>query len=198
MASARWTARWCRRARTDCHERRSVARVPAMRENGATVAKRQEPPSGYLVQSGVVAVSVALDRTPPTCVELLGAGTLIVLPSAAGSHACEFRAISSVRLLEIPSGLLRLAMQRQPVLQKAYLQQLRDRIVQSELVAVCNAHLSLDGRCARWVLKLHAHPGAVLPVTHAVLATNARGQTGRHQHQPGNAAARRPDPSVPW
>jgi len=44
-------------------------------------------------------------------------------------------------------------------------------VAQSELVAVCNAHLSLDGRCARWVLKLHSHPGAVLPVTRAFLAT---------------------------
>ncbi len=145
--------------------RRSVA------PGGAIVAKRQEPPSGYLVESGVVAVTVALDRTPSTCVELLGAGTLIALPWAAGSHTCEFRAISSVSLLEIPPGLLRLAMQRQPALQEAYLQQLRDRVAQSELVAVCNAHHSLEGRCARWLLKLHAHLGAVLPVTHAFLAT---------------------------
>jgi hypothetical protein len=126
MASARWTARWCRRARTDCHERRSVARIPPMREHGATVAKRQEPPRGYLVASGVVAVSVALDRTPPTCVELLGAGTLIALPSAAGSHACEFRAISSVRLLRSRPDCCDWACSvSQPALQEAYLQQLR-------------------------------------------------------------------------
>jgi CRP-like cAMP-binding protein len=145
--------------------RRSVA------PGGSIVTKREEPPSAYLVESGVVAVSVALDRTPPTCVELLGSGTLIGWPSDAGPYASEFRAISSVNLMEIPSGLLRLAMQRQPALQEAYLQQLRERIAQTELVAVCNAHHSLEGRCAHWLLKLHAHLGAVLPVTHAFLAT---------------------------
>jgi len=93
------------------------------------------------------------------------------LPSDAGPYASEFRAISSVSLLEIPTGLLHLAIQRQPALQEAYLQQLRSRIAQTELIAVCNAHHSLEGRCAHWLLKLHAHLGAVLPVTHAFLAT---------------------------
>jgi CRP-like cAMP-binding protein len=145
--------------------RRSVA------AGGSIIAKRQEPGSSYLVESGVVAVSVALDRTPPTCVELLGAGTLIGLPSDAGLYACEFRAISSVSLVEIPSGLVQQAMQCQPALQAAYLRQLRERVAQTELVAVCNAHHSLAGRCARWLLRLHARLGPVVPVTHAFLAT---------------------------
>jgi CRP-like cAMP-binding protein len=135
------------------------------------VAKRQEPPGAYLVESGVVAVSIALDRTPPTCVELLGAGALIGLPFDAGPYAREFRAISSVSLQEIPSGLLQQAMQRRPALQEAYMRQLRERVAQTELVAVCNAHHSLEGRCAHWLLRLNAQLGPVLPVTHAFLAT---------------------------
>jgi CRP-like cAMP-binding protein len=145
--------------------RRSVA------PGDSIVAKPNEPPSSYLVESGVVAVSVALDRTPPTCVELLGAGALIGFPAEADTYASEFRAISSVSVLEIPSGVLQRAMQRQPSLQETHLRQLRERILQTELVAVCNAHHSLAGRCVHWLLRLHARLGPVLPVTHAFLAT---------------------------
>jgi len=138
---------------------------------GLIVTERQEPLSGYLIESGVVAVSVALDRTPPTCVELLSAGTLFGLPAAADPNTFGFRAVSSVNLLEISPGLLQQALRRQPALRDAYLWQLRERVVQTELVAACNAHHALAGRCARWLLRLHAHLGPVLPVTHAFLAT---------------------------
>jgi len=145
--------------------RRSVA------PGGSVVSKQHEAPSSYLIESGVVVASIALARTPQTCVELLGAGTLIGFPAEPNPAACEFHAISSVSVLEIPSRVLRQAMQRQPALQEAYSRQLRDRTLQAQLVAVCNAHHSLAGRCAHWLLGLHAWLGPVVPVTHALLAT---------------------------
>jgi CRP-like cAMP-binding protein len=138
---------------------------------GSVVADLQEPTSGYLIESGVLAVSVALERTPPICVELLGAGTLIGFHAGAGSYASSYRAVSPVELLEVSSDLLRAGIRRHPELQETYLRQLRERVAQTELVAACNAHHSLSERCARWLLRLHARLGPVLPVTHAFLAT---------------------------
>jgi CRP-like cAMP-binding protein len=144
--------------------RRSVAQ-------GSSIAGRKDTNCSYLIESGVLAVSVTLDRTPPTCVELLGSGTLMDFQAEPGSSASSYRAVSSVELLEIPGDLLRQAMQRRPGLTEAYLRQLRRRVAQTELVAACNAHHSLPERCACWLLRLHAQLGPVLPVTHAFLAT---------------------------
>jgi len=123
-----------------------------------------------LVQSGLVAVSVTLDRTPRTCVELVAAGTLIEVPANAGLYSFSYQAISSVNLLEVPPGLLQGAIQRQPALRRAYDRQLHWRVMQVQLVAACNAHHSVARRCARWLLR-QAHLGPVLPVTHALPAT---------------------------
>lgn len=138
---------------------------------GSWIADRKDRNFSYLVETGVVAVSVTLDRTPATCVELLGAGTLIGFQTDPGSIASSYRAVSRMELLEIPTDLLQEAMQRHSTLREAYLRQLRDRIAQTELVAACNAHHSLPERCARWLLRLHAYLGPLLPVTHAFLAT---------------------------
>jgi CRP-like cAMP-binding protein len=138
---------------------------------GLSIADRSDTPCSYLIESGVLAVSVSVDRTPLTCVELLGAGTLIGFQTAPGSYTASYRAISSVELLEVPLRQLREAMQRDPVLHESYLHQLWERIAHTELVAACNAHHSLSERCARWLLRLHAQLGALLPVTHAFLAT---------------------------
>jgi CRP-like cAMP-binding protein len=138
---------------------------------GSAIADRKDRKFSYLVEAGVVAVSVTLDRTPTTCVELLGAGTLIGFPVDPGAIASGYRAVSSTELLEIPADLLQQAMQRHAGLRETYLRQLRERVVQTELVAACNAHHSLPERCARWLLRLYAHLGPKLPVTHAFLAT---------------------------
>jgi CRP-like cAMP-binding protein len=138
---------------------------------GLSIAERVDSPCSYLIESGVLAISVSVDGTPPTCVELLGAGTLIGFQTAQGPYTASYRAISSVEMLEIPPHLLRQAMQRHAGLQEAYLHQLRERVARTELVAACNAHHSLSERCALWLLRLHAQLGALLPVTHAFLAT---------------------------
>ena len=138
---------------------------------GSSIADRNDRNLGYLVETGVVAVSLALDRTPSTCVELLGPGTLIGFQTEPGSITPSYRAVSSMELLEIPADLLQEAMQRHSALREAYMHQLRERIAQTELVAACNAHHPLPERCARWLLRLHAYLGPVLPVTHAFLAT---------------------------
>ena len=144
--------------------RRSVA-------PGSPIADRKDKNVSYLIEAGVLAVSVTLDRTPPTCVELLGAGTLIGFQTDPGSLGWSYRAVSSMQMLEIPSDLLQEALLRHTALRDVYLRQLRERVAQTELVAACNAHHSLSERCARWLLRLHAHLGPVLPVTHAFLAT---------------------------
>ena len=138
---------------------------------GTSITERADRNFGYLIESGVLAVSVALDRTPPICVELLGAGTLIGFQTEPGSFAASYRAVSPVEMLEIPPDFLHAAMQRQPALREAYLRQLRERVAQTELVAACNARHALSDRCARWLLRLHAQLGAVIPLTHAFLAT---------------------------
>jgi CRP-like cAMP-binding protein len=138
---------------------------------GSSIIGRKDKKVGYLIEAGVLVVSVTLDRTPPTCVELLGAGTLIGFQADPGAFASSYRAVSSMQMLEIPADLLQEAIQRRPALREVYLRQLRGRVAQTELVAACNAHHSLPQRCARWLLRLHAHLGPVLPVTHAFLAT---------------------------
>jgi CRP-like cAMP-binding protein len=138
---------------------------------GSPIANRKDKDISYLIEAGVLAVSVAPERTPPTCVELLGAGTLIGFQTDPGSSGCSYRAVSSVQLLEVPEDLLQEAMQRHAALREAYLRQLRERVARTQLVAACNAHHSLPDRCARWLLRLHGHLGPVLPVTHAFLAT---------------------------
>src|SRR4051794_29662365 len=112
---------------------------------GWLISERPHPPKSYLIESGLVAVSVALDSTPPTYVDLLAAGTLIEVPTNSGPYASSYQAVSSVSLLEISPGLLQEAMQL-PALQRAYVQQLLRRLVQTELAVACNAHHSLARR----------------------------------------------------
>jgi CRP-like cAMP-binding protein len=138
---------------------------------GSSIPDRTDNECSYLVEAGVIAVSITLDRTPSTCVELLGPGTLIGFQTDLAVIGSTYRAVSPTELLEIPADLLRQAMRRHSGLRETYLRQLRDRIAQTKLVAACNAHHSLPERCARWLHRLHAHLGPVLPVTHAFLAT---------------------------
>jgi CRP-like cAMP-binding protein len=138
---------------------------------GASIRLEQQDDSRcYLIESGLVAVSVTPDRTLPTCVGLLGPGSLIAPAPGADDRSRSYRAVASVDLVEIPVSLLRQSMHRQPTLGKAYQGQLEERLAQAELAAACNAHHSLSERCARWLLRLHHHLGGVIPVTHAFLA----------------------------
>jgi CRP-like cAMP-binding protein len=138
---------------------------------GSLIADRNDKNVAYLIEAGVLAVSVAAERTPLTCVELLGAGALIGFQTDPGSCAASYRAVAPIQMLEIPADLLQEAMRRHVAFREVYLRQLSERVAQTELVAACNAHHSLPERCARWLLRLHAHLGPVLPITHAFLAT---------------------------
>lgn len=145
--------------------RRSIA------PGDSLLAEHSDPPRGYLFESGVAVGSVVLDRTPPTCIGLFSAGALIGLRTNAGPPAYSYRAVSSVDLLEVPPAFLQEGLQRRPALREAYLRQLHERSMQTALIAACNAHHSLATRCARWLLRLHAQLGPVIPVTHALLGT---------------------------
>src|SRR5690349_7554524 len=116
--------------------RRSIA------PGDSLIAEHSDSPRGYLFESGVAVGSVVLDRTPPTCIGLFSAGALIGLPTNAGPPAYSYRAVSSVDLLEIPPAFLQEGLQR-PALREAYLRQLRERCMQTALIAACNAHHSL-------------------------------------------------------
>jgi hypothetical protein len=125
-------------------------------------------PTALLVQTGIVAVFTAFGRTPPTCVGLAGPGVLL---EPSDSHDLRYRAVGPVTLLSIPANLVEDEAQRQPTLQGLYLAQLRERLLQAEILATCNIRHSLAQRCSRWLLTLHAHFGEDIPVTHAFLAS---------------------------
>lgn len=166
-----WSAQRMTETVYEKHRRPSRAAMELIRRSIAPgdslVAEHSDPPRSYLFESGVAVGSVVLDRTPPTCIGLFSAGALIGLRTNAGPPAYSYRAVSSVDLLEVPPAFLQEGLQRRPALREAYLRQLHERSMQTALIAACNAHHSLATRCARWLLRLHAQLGPVIPVTHA-------------------------------
>lgn len=124
----------------------------------------------YVIESGLVAMSIALHRTPPTCVGLLGPGSLLELdPGIVGARP-NYRAVGPTTVATVPASLLREAILRQPVVRNAYMDQLRERLAQVELFAACNAHHTLAQRCARWLVRFAAYTGEIIPITHGFLA----------------------------
>jgi CRP-like cAMP-binding protein len=124
----------------------------------------------YVIESGLVAVSLSMERTPLTCVGLLSAGSLFSFCPVVGDARPSYRTIGPVTVSQIPAQLMREAMLRQPAVRNAHLDQLRQRLAQVELFAACNAHHTLAQRCARWLMRFSACAGEVIPVTHGSLA----------------------------
>ena len=136
-------------------------------EPGAVVlADNPDATFGYLIERGVVAVSVAAGSSPAACVALLGPGTLI----RGGDGGTVYSALVPVVAQEIPVASLRRISERQPTLSGLLSRQLQQRLVQTQSVAACNAQHSLSQRCVRWLLRLRALLGDEIPVTHAVIA----------------------------
>ncbi|HET7881359.1 MAG TPA: Crp/Fnr family transcriptional regulator [Acetobacteraceae bacterium] len=123
-----------------------------------------------VVESGLVAMSIALDHTPLTCVGLLSEGSLFSFHPGVGGGRPHYRAVGPAAVTEIPAQMFQEAMLRQVVVRNAYLDQLRQRLGQVELFAACNAHHTLSQRCARWLLRFSECIGEVIPVTHGFLA----------------------------
>jgi CRP-like cAMP-binding protein len=124
----------------------------------------------YVIESGLVAMSISLHRTPPTCVGLLGPGSLLHFDPGVGGAQPNYRTVGPTTVAAIPASLLREAMLRQPAVKDAYVEQLRERLAQAELFAACNAHHTLAHRCARWLLRFSAYTGEIVPATHGFLA----------------------------
>ena len=136
-------------------------------EPGAVVlADYPDAPSGYLIEQGVVAVSVPAGTASAACVALLGPGTLLT----GGDGGTIYSAVVTVVAQEIPVALLRQITERQPTLTGLLSRQMRQRLAQTQSVAACNAQHSLSQRCVRWLMRLRALVGDNIPVTHAVLA----------------------------
>jgi CRP-like cAMP-binding protein len=125
----------------------------------------------YLIESGLVAVSIHLEQTAPTSVEMLGRGTLIGCDAGNVPGSVNYRTVLPTEAIRIASSSLRQAMFWRPELKNRYLAQLQERLAAVELVAACNAQHSLTERCARWLLRLHEYVGPVVPVTQTFLAT---------------------------
>lgn len=129
----------------------------------------QNGPHAYLVESGIVAVYVLSGRASQTCVALAGPGTL--LEPEVGIEVC-YRALGPVTLFRVPIAMIEEEFRRRPALRTLYCAQLRERLVQAELLANCNARHPILARCSRWLLRLHGHFGETIPVTHAFLASS--------------------------
>ncbi len=125
-----------------------------------------DAPSGYLIEQGVVAVSVGSGTGPAACVALLGPGTLL----KGGDSGTIYSAVVTVVAQEIPVAPLRRIIEMQPALSGLLSTQMRQRLAQTQSVAACNAQHSLSQRCVRWLLRLRAMVGDEIPVTHAVIA----------------------------
>jgi CRP-like cAMP-binding protein len=123
-----------------------------------------------LITSGLAMVSVSLDRTPRTAVGLLAPGALIEQPPAGDGEVISYHAVVPTTTVEASAHLLRPNPHEACSVYSAYIAQLRERVLQAELVAACNAQHSLAERCARWLLRLYEQLGEVVPVTHAFLA----------------------------
>ena len=131
---------------------------------------REPRADSYVIESGLVAMSISLHRTPPTCVGLLGPGNLLDFEPTVGGAQPNYRTVGPTSIAVIPASLLREAMLRQPAVRSAYVEQLRERLAQVELIAACNAHHTLAQRCARWLLRFSAYTGEIVPITHGFLA----------------------------
>jgi hypothetical protein len=142
--------------------RRAVSAGSLISPNG------KDGPTALLVETGVIAIFTAFGRTPPTCVGLAGPGVLL---KPNDSPDLCYRAVGPVTLLSISANLVEDEIRRQPTLQGLYLAQLRERLLQAEILATCNVRHSLSQRCSRWLVTLHAHFGESIPVTHAFLAS---------------------------
>jgi CRP-like cAMP-binding protein len=144
--------------------RRQIAPGGSIEPDGSRLADT------YVIESGLVAVSLSVKQTPQTCVGLLSAGSLFSFCPTVGDGPPSYRAVGPVTVSLIPVQLLRDAMLRQPAVRNAFLDQLRQRLAQVELFAACNAHHTLAQRCARWLMRFSQCTGEVIPVTHGFLA----------------------------
>lgn len=129
---------------------------------------KQDGPQAFLVESGIVAVFAVIGRTPPACVALAGSGILLEPEAKA---VLRYRAVGPVTGILVPTTLVEQEIQRQATLRSLYLAQLRERRVEAELLAACNARHSLTQRCSRLLLGLHGHFGESIPITHSSLAS---------------------------
>lgn len=129
----------------------------------------QDGPLAYLVESGIVAAYVMSGRASQTCVALAGPG--ILLEPEVGIDVC-YRALGPVTLFRVPITMIEEELRRRPALRTLYCAQLRERLVQAELLANCNARHPILARCSRWLLRLHGHFGETIPITHALLASS--------------------------
>lgn len=124
-------------------------------------------PHGFVIESGLVAVLTAPAGAQPCCVGLLGPGMVISGYDTPARQA--YHAVAQTTLRVIPAAFLRAPSGVHPSFEHAYMEQLRYRLAQAELIAACNAHHSLAGRCARWLLRFSQHLGTEVQVTHAFL-----------------------------
>jgi CRP-like cAMP-binding protein len=138
---------------------------------GASIGPAEHHSShAYLIETGLVAVSINLEQTAPTSVEILGRGTLIGCGPENALRSVSYRTVMPTEAIKIASWSLRQAMFWRPELKNRYLAQLQERLSVVELVAACNAQHSLTERCARWLLRLQEYVGPVVPVTQTFLA----------------------------
>ena len=141
---------------------------------GAPIAEPGEPGWCHLVEQGLAASYVTVDQNRPTCVGLIGPGELIGLADVFGSptdpsrHAC---AVVACHVISIPLASMQEGLRTSPALWAVCARQLKTRFAELEHIAACNARHVLPGRCAHWLLKLHARLGDTLPVTHEFLAS---------------------------
>jgi len=124
----------------------------------------------YLIESGLVAVSINIEQTAPTNVAVLGGGTLLGFESSNAPRNIHYRTMLPTEAIQVSLPVLRRAMLWRPELRNRYLAQLQERLAAVEHLAACNAQHALLERCARWLLRLHEHVGPIIPVTQTFLA----------------------------
>jgi CRP-like cAMP-binding protein len=141
---------------------------------GAPIMEPGESGWCHLVEQGLAATYVTVDRDRPTCVGLVGPGELIGLADLFGGTADPSRHVCAVvtsQTMRIPLAAMQAGLQVSPALRAICSRQLERRFTELRHIAACNARHVLTGRCAHWLLKLQARLGDTLPVTHEFLAS---------------------------
>ena len=141
---------------------------------GALVAELNQSNCCCLIERGLVATYVTVDRNRPTCVGLIGSGQMTHMDALFGQHADttrHVRAVVSTQVLRVPLAAVHQALERSPLLRDACVKQLQAELADAQHISACNARHLLPARCAHWLLKLRARVGDMLPLTHEFLAS---------------------------
>jgi len=138
----------------------------------ADSARRQA--YNLVVETGLIAVLAGGLAERANCVAVVGRGAVIgpdVGDPANGGLAITYRALCPVQARLVSKQAFEQALHAEPAFCAAYVRHLQARLTARYQIAACQMRHSLAGRCAHWLLELHALFGVVLPVTHACLAT---------------------------